>query len=295
MDISRRQFLKWGSIAAAAAAAPTIARGVAGASEATGMGGPTKGMLIDITMCIGCRACQMACQAEHNLDGGDDITGLTGDVWTFVDEVTAEKSADGSALPEPETRFVRRQCFHCQRPACASVCPVAALRKTDTGAVIYEEGRCIGCRYCMVACPYGIPRYQWNRALPSVGKCQLCYERISQGQPTACSEVCPTGATLFGTRDELLAEAHRRIAAEPGKYVDHVYGETEAGGTSVLILSNVPFEDIAFRTDMPTKPLPDLTWAVMSKVPAIAGGMAAFLTAAYFATHWKDAEKEEER
>jgi formate dehydrogenase iron-sulfur subunit len=251
-------------------------------------------MLIDVTLCVGCGACQAACQAENELDGGDNITGLTGDVWTYVDSAEITKAADGTDLSEPDSRFVRRQCFHCQNPACASVCPVGALKKTDVGPVIYQEGRCMGCRYCMVACPFDVPRYQWNKALPAVGKCQLCYKRLSQGQPTACSEVCPTGATLFGTREELLAEAHRRIAAEPGKYVNHVYGETEVGGTSVLILSDVPFEQLAMKTNVSDSALPELTWKVVSKVPAVAGGMAAFLTAAYFATHWKDTEKKEE-
>ena len=128
----------------------------------------------------------------------------------------------------PGHAYVRKQCRHCLEPACASACPVGALHKTDLGAVVYDAARCMGCRYCMMACPYGIPRYTWDAAVPYVRKCILCYSRIEQGRQPACTEACPSKATIFGDRDELLAEAHRRIAENPGQYGKKVWGEKEA-------------------------------------------------------------------
>ena len=153
---------------------------------------------------------------------------------------------------------MRRLCMNCAEPACASVCPVGALRKTAAGPVIYEEDRCMGCRYCMVACPFSVPKYEWSKLLPRVQKCTMCPDRVQAGKPTACAEICPTGATKFGERDELIAEAQQRIRDNPGKYVDHIYGVSEVGGTSVLLLSSVPFEEFGYRADLTRDPLPML-------------------------------------
>src|SRR4029453_9879670 len=139
--------------------------------------------------------------------------------------------------------------------SCASVCPVGALAKTADGPVVYDAKRCLGCRYCMVACPFGVPRYEWNAAVPAVRKCDLCVERAAAGEVPACGEACPAEATGSGTRAELLAEAHRRIR-EKGGYVPQVFGETEVGGTSVLFLSPVSFAELGFPQGLGTDPLP---------------------------------------
>jgi formate dehydrogenase iron-sulfur subunit len=144
---------------------------------------------------------------------------------------------------------------------------VVALEKTAAGPVIYHEDRCMGCRYCMQACPFSIPKYEWNEVLPRVRKCDMCADRVAAGLSTACAEVCPTGATKFGNHDELIEEARNRIRAHPEKYVNHIYGLEEVGGTSVLLLSDVPFGPLGYRTDLIKEPLPLLTWNALQKIP----------------------------
>ncbi len=229
-----------------------------------------KGLLIDLTLCIGCGACVEACKKQNNLPGKVDPI-LTDKTWATLE---THKVASGEEI------YVRRLCMHCEQPACASVCPVGAFTKTETGAVVYDRKKCIGCRYCMVACPFSVPKYEWDKALPFVQKCILCYDLIKEGEQTACAKVCPTEATLFGDRETLLETAKRRIRTNPEKYVPYIYGEQEVGGTSVMYLSSVPFEQLSFRTDLIKKPLPSLTWGVMTLVPNIItlGGFALFGT-----------------
>jgi len=237
------------------------------------------GVLIDLTRCIGCRKCEAACKEANDLpDGVGNPPHLSADTWTFVDFRDVP-------TPSGEPQPVKRQCMHCQDPACVSACPVAAMHKTPAGPVVYRPDRCIGCRYCMIACPFGVPRFKWGTALPVVGKCTMCINRLEAGQQPACVSACPTGALKFGERDALLAEARGRIQADPDRYVDHIYGETEVGGTSVLYLSGVPFEELGFRTDLPDEPLPALTWEVMSKIPALVVSLGAVLGASSFLTH----------
>jgi formate dehydrogenase iron-sulfur subunit len=231
------------------------------------------GLLFDATRCIACGACSLACKEENGLPLPVERE-TTAYTWTVVEEA-------GGAN-------VRRLCFHCAEPTCASVCPVGALAKTPEGPVVYDAERCIGCRYCIMACPFGVPKYQWDRPVPVVGKCILCADRVGRGLPTACAEVCPTGATLFGERGALLREAHARIAADPGAYVDHVYGESEAGGTSVLMVSGVPFERLGMRVDVPRQPLPLLTWQVLSKIPSYVLVAGAFLMGVHWITKRRD-------
>jgi len=234
------------------------------------------GLLFDSTRCIGCGACSAACKEANGLPLPieDHTTAYT---WTVVENVGGVN--------------VRRLCFHCAEPTCASVCPVAALTKTPQGPVVYDAERCIGCRYCIMACPFGVPKYQWDRPIPIVGKCILCAGRVAQGLPTACAAVCPTGATLFGERDALVHEAQTRIAANPATYVDHVYGISEAGGTSVLALAGVPFERLGMKTNVPRQPLPLLTWQVLSKIPAFVAVWGVCL----FGIHWITKRRDEVR
>ena len=215
----------------------------------------TKALLIDITKCIGCGACSMACK-EANGHPGEPEEELSATAYTVV--------------KEKEGVFYRRLCMHCNEPTCASVCPVGAFEKTPEGAVIYQAHKCIGCRYCMQACPFSIPTYEWKKRLPKVQKCIMCHHRLQKGEITACAEACPTEATVFGDRDQLIKVARARIKENPDQYVDHIYGEKEAGGTSVLILSSVPFGTLGFPTNLGERPLPELTWAALKKVPSIA-------------------------
>jgi formate dehydrogenase iron-sulfur subunit len=234
-------------------------------------------LLIDITQCVGCGECRRACQTSHHFP---DVDTKKLDEKNFT---VVEQRGDVS---------VRRMCQHCEHPACASVCPVSALYKTQAGPVNYDADKCLGCRYCMLACPFDIPKYEWQSNVPRVRKCTMCYdERTSKGLPTACSEACPTGATLFGKRDELLAEAWKRINDNPDTYVKKVYGEKDAGGTSVLYLSSVPFEKLGFHAAIGQEPLPEKTWQVLSKLPSVvvtAGVM-------FSAIHWITKRREDVR
>jgi formate dehydrogenase iron-sulfur subunit len=226
-----------------------------------------KALLIDITKCIGCKACVYACKEANHLPEKED------------EELA---STSYTVVKEKEGVYYRRLCMHCNEPTCASVCPVKAFEKTENGPVIYHDKRCMGCRYCIQACPFGVPTYEWESTKPLVRKCTMCAERQKQGQITACSEACPTGATTFGERDELLKEARKRIQENPGQYVDHIYGEKEAGGTSVLYLSSVPFEKLGFRTDLIEEPLSNLTWKIMSKIPNYVVVSGVFLYGIYW-------------
>ncbi len=226
-------------------------------------------ILTDVTRCIGCRECMAACKKEHGLPADTPRTwqkndGLSARNWTAI-------------LQQPDERFVRKQCRHCLEPACASACPVGALHHTESGAVVYDSEKCLGCRYCMMACPYGIPRYDWDQAVPYVRKCDLCYHRLEKGEQPACTLACPTEpkATIFGRRDILLAEAHRRIQDHPGRYIDRVWGEHEFGGTSVLYLSDIDLGFLVYGSQTGTDPLPATTELAMHSVPIAFLGMGA--------------------
>ena len=236
-----------------------------------------KGLLIDTTKCIGCNACREACREKNGQPATSDDP--------YADDLSA---GSYTVVKKSGDVFYRRLCMHCADPTCASVCPVGALRKTAAGPVTYDESRCIGCRYCLLACPFGVPRYEWNARWPKVTKCNLCADRLAAGKQPACAEACPTGATLFGDRDELIAEARRRIAENPGTYVNRVYGLEEVGGTSVLFLSAVPFEQLGMRTDLLREPLPLLTYRVLSKIPHFVGLGGVLLGGIWWITHRRE-------
>ena len=228
-------------------------------------------MLIDTTLCTGCQRCVKACKRVNGL--GSDRP------WreqATIDGLSATRFS--TILRRPEDHFVKQQCRHCLEPACVSACLVGAMQKTPEGPVIYDGQRCMGCRYCMVACPFGIPRYQWDRAVPYVRKCTLCYPRLKEGKLPACVEACPQKAAIFGDRAELLAEAHRRLRASPGKYVPIVNGEHGVGGTSVLYISDIPLDFLAWKPELDGQPLPQRSWAALKEVPPIIllmGGLMA--------------------
>ncbi len=233
------------------------------ASPTATSGGRSFAILTDVTKCIGCEECVAACK-QHNQTGEWDAP------WAWQGRATDLSSTRWTTIqPTSEGRYVRVHCRHCLDPGCAAACPVGALKVTAEGAVAYDPVICMGCRYCMVACPFRMTRYEWESATPRVRKCILCYENLKNGnldQP-ACTAACPVGATIFGTRDALLAEAKRRIAAAPGQYIDHVWGEHEVGGTSVLYVSDVDLVTAGWPNDLSQHPVPDLAKRVLHTVP----------------------------
>lgn len=275
---NRRRFLK-GLIGGAGLSVISPAGSAAVAKKSAFTDTPS--VLVDVTRCIGCRACMRACKTANGLPNETDLSvgfpvswerqELRFDQWTVVNPETGA-NAEGAEV----ARNVKNQCMHCLEPTCVSVCPVGALTKSELGPILYNADRCIGCRYCIMACPFDIPKYEWYSGLsPVVGKCQFCTrKRLSQGKLPACVEACPTGALKFGRREKLLVEARARIATHPEQYIDHIYGEKEAGGTAWLYMSDVPFDDLGFKTTVETAPMPPLTWDVLSKIPIVAGAMA---------------------
>lgn len=235
-------------------------------------------ILYDSTLCVGCRQCEAACATRWKLPYSGDIT--------TEEKLSAHKL---TAIETHGDRFGRRMCMHCLEPSCASACPVSALEKTAAGPVVYHESRCIGCRYCMVACPFQVPAYEWHSRLPRVKKCDMCAGLLAKGEPTACSTACPTGATISGDRDELIAAARKRMAEKPGEYYDRIYGLTEVGGTSVLVLSAVPFEQIGMRTALPNEALPGFTWGALRIIPGVVTTGSVLLGGVWWITHRREA------
>jgi formate dehydrogenase iron-sulfur subunit len=275
MNLTRREFLH---LAAASGIGVTVlgnARGVLAAhTPAAGMG-----VLIDIARCVGCRSCETACKADHGFPEGESHD-LGPQAWTYVKTARLRTPRDHMNLGSERAgaRTFKVQCMHCVEPACASACPVAALQKTPQGPVVYDAGRCIGCRYCMIACPFQVPRFEWHKAMPAIKKCNMCAERQLAGKMPACVEACPMQALQFGPRDRLLAEAARRIASDRSRYIPAIYGAEEGGGTSILYVSDVPFEELGFPV-VTRQPLPAYTWRVLGKLPGLVIGLGATLTA----------------
>jgi formate dehydrogenase iron-sulfur subunit len=256
-----------------------------------------KSVLVDLTRCIGCRGCQVACKewnerAARKTTFKGDYTNpirLSSDCYTRI-RFEEKEEARG-----PVWSFVKEQCFHCKNPACVSVCPVAALTKSKNGPVVYAYDRCIGCRYCMLACPFQIPTYEWESARPWVQKCSFCSERIKDGMLPSCVKVCPTGTMFYGDDEVVMAEAKKRLKDNPGKYVQHIYGEKEAGGTAWMYISSIPFDELNFRKNVPQMVLPDLTWGYISKVPALFGVVFAAGMVGWVITRRNEAAGKEEK
>jgi formate dehydrogenase beta subunit len=285
MDVNRRDFLKIAGAGLGTLVLPSLnvhAAAIPGNLE------NAHAMLYDATLCVGCRACQVACKNRSGLPYVMDEnqmyempTDLDSDTWTLI-----------KLYQDTETySYVKKQCMHCLQPACASVCPVSALEKTPEGPVVYHSYKCIGCRYCMTACPFDVPKYEWNEKNPIVQKCDFCADLQAAGQQPACSAACPTGALISGTRSEMLAIAHQRLADHPDQYFNHVYGENEVGGTSMLYISAVSNEKLGFPT-LKDQPIPEVTWPYMKSVPFVFFGMAGAMSAIYYWTHRNKEEEE---
>ena len=271
--------------------------------------GKSRSTLVDIGNCIGCRACQVACKQWNDRDGEstslEDTLGfqnpamLSAKTYTLISfhELVNDKAAGGL-----DYAFAMRRCLHCIEPACASACPTEALYRQPDGPVTYNADRCIGCRYCVWACPWGVPTAEWDSLAPKIHKCTHCADRCDQPLPgsrngtalssdeskrfqdsiqvPACVKACPADALRYGTRDEMLAEARRRIAARPDTYVNHVYGEREAGGTSVLYISKVPFEKLGFPM-LQDEPYPAKSAVALGAVPPAVLALGALLGGTY--------------
>jgi formate dehydrogenase iron-sulfur subunit len=297
MSISRRKFLGWLGAAGLGTALSDTAQA---ASNKHFSGYPrSNGVLFDATRCIGCRKCEEGCNKVNELPEPDrafsDLAVLDAERRTTAKDYTIVNRYGGiNGAAGPVYRKV--QCNHCLEPACASVCFVRAFSKTETGAVTYDASVCVGCRYCMIACPFEIPAYEYDNAFaPRIMKCTLCYPRISKGLLPGCVEACPTEALTYGKREELLWIGRERIRRFPERYVDHIYGENEMGGTSWLYLSGVAFKDIGMREDLGVTPAPKLTAGALSAVPIVVGIWPVLLTGIYAINKRKEKIEKQEK
>jgi len=309
MKVKRRDFLKGvGGSLLFAAASPVVHAA-----------GPSKkrlpaalGFLYDSTLCIGCQSCMAGCKKTNNMpvehtgtdklwDNPQDLSDKTLTIVKKFSHGTGKKKnseTDGYA-------FIRRQCMHCVNPACVMACPVSALSKDPSnGLVSYDQNACIGCRCCQIACPFNVPKFQWGSAFPEIIKCQLCFYLVARGEIAACCSACPNGASVFGPVEKLLNEARRRQQLKPGEYYNypvayidsprkleqkvshyqpHIYGETEGGGTQILMLAGVSFSKLGLP-NLPDKSHADLPVMINSALyqylilPALVlGGLAFFV------------------
>jgi formate dehydrogenase iron-sulfur subunit len=233
------------------------------------------GVLVDTTKCIGCRECEIACTSSHGFEvpdvlndsGHDKIRTTSETQYTVVNKFETDKG----------DVFVKKQCMHCWQPACTSACLTNAMYKTKDGPVIWRENKCMGCRFCMVSCPFEVPKFEYNEWNPKIQKCNMCYDRLEKGEQPACVSACPTDAITFGMKKDLMEVARNRVYSNPDKYVHQIYGEYEVGGTGWLYLSEVPFEQIGFRKDLGTTPYPEYTRDFLYNVPIILLGVPALL------------------
>ena len=230
------------------------------------------GFLIDASRCIDCRACLVACSVEN------DVPMKSTRIWIKDSTVTGD-------FPNLNHYTAPFHCMHCNDPSCVSACTVGALEKNKDGIITYDKDACIGCRYCMYACPFEVPHFQWDQRFALITKCDLCVSRLEEGQTEpACAATCPTDAIQFGTRDDMLALAHKRIKEQPDRYINHIFGEHENGGTSTFYISPVPFEQLGFPTvETSESPAEFNRMATELGTPIIAGSVALGMTGIYMA------------
>jgi len=259
--MDRRAFLKLAGVAGGTLAGTTVgAHGPPSSKEFVGV-------LVDTTRCIGCRACEVACAETHGLPVPD----VANDSALETVRQTSEQrlSVVNRYATDKGTVYVKKQCMHCWQPACGAACLTNAMYKTKEGPVIWREEKCMGCRFCMVSCPFEIPKFEYDEWNPKIQKCDMCWERLEQGEQPACVQACPVDALMFGLKRQVIENARTRIYSHPDSYVHHIYGEDEVGGTGFLYLSAVPFEQIGFRTDLGTTPYPQLTREFLYAVPLV--------------------------
>jgi len=260
------------------------------AQEVASEGGDSEpmGVLVDTTKCLGCRMCEYACASANGLPTPESEVDQTQErttsptQWTVVARYETEKG--------PVT--AKKQCMHCLQPACGAACLTRAMHKLPEGPVTWDGGKCMGCRFCMISCPFDVPKFEYDSANPKISKCVMCWERLQEGEQPACVGNCPAGALSFGPRSAVLKTAWQRVYAEPDKYVQHVYGEHEAGGTSFLYLAAVPFEQLGFPADVGETPFPVYTREFLYAVPLVLTLVPPFLLALSRASHARQEEAE---
>ena len=258
MNPGRRRVLRvlaGAGAASAAGAPPALAR------ERKAPPDDAVGLLYDTTLCVGCKACVVACREANGLEPDTTTLGPLYDAPIGLGERAKNViQLHASAVPG-RSSYVKKQCMHCVDPACVGACMLGALQKREFGIVTWDGSLCIGCRYCQEVCPFDVPKFEWSKANPKIVKCELCNHRLARGGIPACAQVCPRQAVIYGTRKELLEDARRRLRDNPGRYVPRIYGEEDAGGTQVLYVSHVPFEELGFP-DLGTDGVPHVAQTV---------------------------------
>jgi formate dehydrogenase iron-sulfur subunit len=285
MNLNRRNFVK--------------VLGVTGVAVATGnklVANPKPdettelyGILYDVSRCKGCCGCEIDCADANGLPYPEDGAKLgvirkTSEKQRTV--VNAKQTSKGEL-------FVRSQCMNCNDPACCTACLTEAMHKTQEGPVIWRGDKCMGCRYCMVSCPFDMPKFEYHSTNPIIQKCTMCYDLIQQGEEPNCVYNCPYDALKFGTRRELLAEAHKRIVENPDVYIDQIYGEHEAGGTGWLYISPVPFEELGLKTNLQNSSYPALTKGFISSIAPVDILLPGLLLGIHEAVKIRNNNKEE--
>ncbi len=277
MEIKRRDFLKTiagGTAMVIACPALTLAKEKSRLPKAVGI-------LYDATLCVGCKTCMVGCKKANDMPvettGSQDYWENPMDLSDKTLNIIKKYQSGTGEFKDRENdgySFIKRHCMHCVDPACVSACPASAMIKDGgTGIVSYNKDACIGCRYCQIACPFNIPKFEWDDPFPKIVKCQLCSHLTAKGDIPACCDICPTGASLFGSVNALFAESKRRQKMTPGKYYDfpvssmtsgdvqvqkaaqyipQIYGEIEVGGTQVLMLAGVNFNKLGLP-DLPAR------------------------------------------
>ena len=261
MGLDRRNFFKTLGIAGVTLA---IGKSV-GAAQPDNGEVEFYGMLYDSWRCGGCQSCEIACAEAHGLPAPKDEPKVG--VLRKTDE-TRRVVVNAYNTDKGEV-YIRKQCMHCNEPACGAACLTQAMHKTKEGPVIWRANKCMGCRYCMVSCPFDVPKFEYHSANPKIQKCDMCYDKIKSGGVPTCAEICPAEAITFGTRRDLIKEARKRIQENPGKYVDEIYGEHEAGGTGFLYLTPVPIDQLGFSTKIQKSSYPALSKGFLYSVPSI--------------------------
>ncbi|MBW1880773.1 MAG: 4Fe-4S dicluster domain-containing protein [Deltaproteobacteria bacterium] len=302
MTISRRGFLGGAGLGAVAAASGTAS--AAGGKHFKGHPG-SYGLLHDTTLCVGCRSCEVACAEVNDLPAPapvdteevfDEARRTTATELTVVNRYQVPEADGKEAGDAASVVYRKQQCMHCNEPCCVAVCLVGAFEKTPEGPVLYHEDLCMGCRYCVMACPYYALSYEYDNPLtPEVMRCTMCRDRILEGKLPGCAEACPNGAITFGRREDLIKLARNRIAKTPDRYLDHIFGEHEYGGTSWLVLAGTDFANIGLPEDLPPTPLPEIGTAYLGVVPLIITIYPGLLGGIYAFTKRKDKLAKEER
>ena len=286
MSINRRNFFKTIGIAGITL---TVGKSF-GASSAESNEIEFRGMLYDATRCVGCQECERACAIAHQLPEPTDEVKV--DILRKTSEF--QRCVINNYTTSKGEVFVRNQCMHCNEPACAAACLTQAMYKTKEGPVIWREEKCMGCRYCMVSCPFDVPKFEFHSANPKIQKCDMCYDRIIKGQMPSCAEACPGEALVFGTRRELLTEARKRMFENPESYTNQIFGENVAGGTGYLYLSPAPFNEVGFNTKLQNTSYPELSKGFLYTVPSVFVLLPPLLLGIHEATKNNNQPKEEE-